>query len=217
MDQTTVTPCPQTSRKRANNLRVVGPQTRADDRRHPQATQFAKATPATRAIGALRILFGGIWAIDAILKWETGFRTNFLGDLMSASVGQPRAVQAWIDLWVQLVKVNPAAFATLEALAESLLAVCLLAGAFTNVVSVGGIGLCLMIWSTAEGFGGPYGPQSTDVGAALVYALVFAALLFTGAGRSLGVDRYLAPKLGRWSFLASGACSKGDLSLQAYR
>jgi thiosulfate dehydrogenase (quinone) large subunit len=59
--------------------------------------------------------------------------------------------------------------------------------------------------STAEGFGGPYAPGSIDIGTAIIYAIAFAGLFLTSAGRSLGLDHYLTPRLGRFAFLASGS------------
>jgi hypothetical protein len=32
----------------------------------------------------------------------------------------------------------------------------------------------MLVWSTAEGFGGPYTSGASDIGTAVVYALVFA-------------------------------------------
>ena len=64
--------------------------------------------------------------------------------------------------------------------------------------------LSFMIWSTAQGFGGPYGAGSTDVGVSIIYILVFTGIFLGNAGLTFGVDRYLASKLGRWNLLASG-------------
>jgi len=77
-------------------------------------------------------------------------------------------------------------------------------GLFSNLTFAVGALLSLMIWSTAEGFGGPYRAGSTDIGTAIIYALVFAGLFLAAAGRSIGLDRRLGPALGRWAFLASG-------------
>ena len=46
----------------------------------------------------------------------------------------------------------------------------------------------LTIWGTAEGFGGPYGATSTDIGAAVMYAVVFLALL--ALNYEAGVSRF---------------------------
>jgi len=74
-----------------------------------------------------------------------------------------------------------------------------------------GFFLSLGIWSTAEGFGGPYIlGHSTDIGTALPYAILFAILFCISAGRYYGLDQWLAPRLGRLSFLATGTFKQGD-------
>jgi len=47
--------------------------------------------------------------------------------------------------------------------------------------------------------------HSTDVGAALPYAILFAVLFSISAGRYYGLDQWLTPRLGRLSYLASGS------------
>lgn len=88
------------------------------------------------------------------------------------------------------------------------LAIGLIGGLFSNVTYIVGIILSLVIWTTAEGFGGPYDASTADVGAAIIYVLVFGGLFLSSAGLFFGLDRYLAPRLGRWSFLASGPLKK---------
>lgn len=155
-------------------------------------------------IGLLRIAFGVVWAFDAWFKWQPQFVTNFAGYLTGAQQGQPAWVQSWIGFWVTLVRVNPGIFARLVALGETAIAVTLILGILTNLSTIGGAVLALMIWSTAEGFGGPYQAGSTDVGSAVIYALVLAGLFLSQAGLYLGLDRRLTPALGRLGFLASG-------------
>lgn len=71
-----------------------------------------------------------------------------------------------------------------------------------------GILLSVVIWTTAEGFGGPYSAGSTDIGAAIIYPLVFAGLFLSSAGLYYGVDRKLTGALGRFGFLASGSFTR---------
>lgn len=158
----------------------------------------------------LRIFLGAIWTFDAWLKWQPDFIRNFTGYLSNAASqqGQPAAVVSWIGFWQGLVQVNPTAFGVIVALLETALAISLIFGFFSNVGYVGGALLALIIWSVAEGFGGPYGPGSTDVGAAIIYVPAFAALFLTSAGLYGGVDSWLGPRLGRWAFLASGSPAK---------
>lgn len=155
-------------------------------------------------IGVLRIVFGIVWGIDAWFKWQPDFINNFTGYLDDAAKGQPAPVQAWIGFWTNFVGVDPHVFARLVAVGETAIAVSLVLGVLINVTSVIGVLLSVVIWSTAEGFGGPYQAGSTDVGAALIYALVFIGLFLSSAGLYLGLDRKLTPALGRFGFLGSG-------------
>jgi len=113
-------------------------------------------------------------------------------------------VQAWISFWIDVVNVNPVAFAYFVALAETALALALIFGILSNLAYLGGSVLAFVIWSTAEGFGGPYVLGSTDIGAAVIYIFVFALLWQTQAGLYLGLDRALGKRLGSLNFMASG-------------
>src|SRR5215472_18561982 len=155
-------------------------------------------------IGLLRILFGIVWGIDARFKWQPGFVNNFKDYLASAQQNQPWPVHHWIGFWINTVGVDPTVFAYLVAVAETAIALALVLGVFINLTSVLGVLLTVVIWSTAEGFGGPYQAGSTDIGAAIIYALVFAGLFLSSAGLYYGLDRVLTPKLGRLGVLASG-------------
>jgi thiosulfate dehydrogenase (quinone) large subunit len=97
-------------------------------------------------------------------------------------------------------------FAHLVANGETSVAIGLLFGLLCNLTNIVGILLSLVIWITAEVFGGPYMASSTDIGAAIIYVIVFVGLFLAMVGLYYGVDRYLNPILGRWSFLASGTC-----------
>ena len=158
----------------------------------------------SRAFGVLRILFGVVWAVDAAFKWQPSFVAGFVSYLTGAKAGQPPPVKAWISFWIDMVKVDPTLFAYVVAGAETTLAVALILGLFSNLANVGGVLLCLVIWSTAEGLGGPYTAGSTDIGTAIIYVFVFVALFLAQAGLSVGLDRLLGPFLGRWAWLASG-------------
>ncbi len=163
-----------------------------------------------KGIGVLRIAFGIVWAIDAWFKWQPGFQNNFVNYLTGALDGQPGLAHAWINFWIRVVQVNPLLFARLEAVGETAIAICLILGVFSNLTNIGGFLLSLMIWSTAEGFGGPYMPTSTDIGTAIIYAIAFVGLFLASSGLYLGIDRWLTPRLGRWNFLASGPIKFGS-------
>lgn len=152
----------------------------------------------------MRIIFGLVWAVDAYFKWQPDFASKFMDYLSDASQGQAPAVQGWINFWMNIIHVNPQLIAYLVAIGETAVAIGLIFGVLSNLTNVVGILLSLVIWSTAEGFGGPYQSGSTDIGAAIIYVLVFVSLFLASSGLYLGLDRYLTPRLGRWGFLASG-------------
>ena len=155
-------------------------------------------------IGLLRILFGIVWGIDAWFKWQPDFVNNFTTYLTGAQDGQPWPIHHWIGFWVNTVGIDPTFFAYAVAVGETAIAIALIVGAFTNLTTLVGVLLSVVIWTTAEGFGGPYHAGSTDVGAAIIYPLVFAGLFLSSAGLYYGIDRKLTPALGRFGYLASG-------------
>jgi thiosulfate dehydrogenase (quinone) large subunit len=149
---------------------------------------------------AIRVVFGLVWAIDAAFKWAPAFQAQFLSDVTSAEDGQPGPVKAWIRVWVTLLKSNPHLFCYLLAIAETLLAIALIFGIFTRLACVLGALLSLIIWSTAEGFGGPYRlGMSTDIGTSIIYVLVFAALYPSRAASAVDTNASGPPRvLLRW-------------------
>lgn len=155
-----------------------------------------------KAFAVLRIVFGIVWAIDAYFKWQPAFMDNFTSYLLEGAQGQGTLVQGWINLWVHTVGVNPHLFAIIVALGETAIAIGLLSGLLTKIAMSGGIALAFVIWSTAEGFGGPYMAGSTDIGAAIIYVLLFFALWFGRSWRAWSLDGWLKRKyafaLGRW-------------------
>lgn len=176
------------------------------------ATVTTAATPVTRTgftlapwqakgIGILRIVFGFVWLIDAWFKWQPDFINNFTSYL--SMDGQPGWVAGYIHFWMNVVNVNPTLLAYVVAIGETAIGLALILGAFSNLTYVVGILLSVVIWTTAEGFGGPYQAGSTDIGAAIIYVLVFAGLYLSQSGMFLGLDRRLTPRLGRYGVLAS--------------
>jgi thiosulfate dehydrogenase [quinone] large subunit len=152
-----------------------------------------------QAFGILRIVFGLVWAVDATFKWLPDFQNGFVTYLTGALDGQPIWVTAWIGFWIDIVKVNPHLFAIVVAAGETALAFGLIFGVLSNLAALGGVLLTMVIWTTAEGFGGPYAAGSTDIGTAIISLFVLSQ-----AGLKIGLDRYLTPTLGRWGWLASG-------------
>ena len=137
---------------------------------------------------ALRISFGIIWLIDAGLKWLPGFKDSYMSTIMGIRDGQPAGLRWWFDFWINLQHPAVTFFWALVATAETLIAVALIVGFARKTTYIAAIAFSLLIWSTAEGVGGPYTAQSTDIGTAIIYALVFVALLAMAA--QFGPSRY---------------------------
>lgn len=153
-------------------------------------------------IAILRIIFGVVWGIDAWFKWQPDFINNFSSYLSSDS--QPKAVAWWINLWINIINVDPHVFAHFVAIGETAIALALIVGAFSNLAYLSGVLISVVIWTTAEGFGGPYKAGATDIGAAIIYVLVFAGLFLSQSGLTYGLDRRIGKKLGKFNWLASG-------------
>ncbi len=137
---------------------------------------------------AVRIGFGIIWAIDAGLKWRTSFRTGYLSQLTDAAKGQASWIHPWFNFWIDLQRPSITFFAYLVAAVETVIAIALILGFARKTTYIAGAAFSFLIWSTAEGFGGPYTAQSSDIGTAIIYALVFISLLAMSA--QFGPSRY---------------------------
>lgn len=153
-------------------------------------------------VAMLRIAFGGIWAVDAVLKWQPAFQANFQQMLTDVAKGQPGFLGWWFGLWEFVVSGRAPIFGILTATTETYLALALLTGFARKFTYAAGILYGLFVWSVAEGFGGPYmAGTTTDVGAAIIYSLVFGALLLVDAGR-LSLDRLIEKRFRAWRWVA---------------
>ena len=148
-----------------------------------------------KLFAVLRVAFGCAWAVDAYFKWQPAFIDNFTSYLTGAAQGQPALIQAWINLWIRGVGVDPHLFAFIVALSETAIAIGLIFGLFTRTALIGGMAMSLVIWSTAEGFGGPYVSGSTDIGSAIIYFLLLSALLIGKSWRHYSLDSILHRRL----------------------
>jgi nitrite reductase (NO-forming) len=164
-------------------------------------TQGAARPIPTWPKDALRISFGVIWLIDAILKWLPGFRSGYMDAIMGEAQGQPGWLKPWFDFWINLQHPRVTFFAYLVAAAETLIAVAVILGFARKLSYSAAIIFSLLIWGTAEGFGGPYTSGAADIGTAVIYAVVFGGLLllsyYAGPAR-YSVDYYLEKKVAWW-------------------
>ncbi|WP_329457346.1 hypothetical protein [Streptomyces sp. NBC_01497] len=167
------------------------------------------SAPATLTLGRLhgaavvRIAFGVLWAVDATFKWLPGFiHGQTLGDeLGKAADVQTPVFHQWLQMWHAIGTSVPGAFAVGTAVIETLIALGLLLGAFSNVVFIGSAVFSFGIWSGAEGFHLPWKQGMTDLGPSVGYIFASLALYYAFAGSSWSLDTRLRPALGRYGRL----------------
>lgn len=157
------------------------------------------------ASAALRIAFGIIWSIGAAFTWTSQFAANYVGYLHNAAQGQAAWSAWWFDAWIAAVSPHAMVFVWLTRIAETLLAVALLLGFARKTTYVLGALLSLLIWATAEGFGGPYTVGATNMGTALAYVLIFLLLIginYRGGTSPYSVDFLIERRWPAWSRIA---------------
>jgi nitrite reductase (NO-forming) len=160
------------------------------------------------AKAAVRAAFGLIWAIDAFLTWRPEFAAHYVGYLQNAAQGQPQWLLPWFNAWIAVVTPAAGVFIWLTRILETLIAIGLLFGLARKWVYIIGGLFSLLLWATAEGFGGPYTTGASNLGPALVYVLLFAALLLFERliGRNpYSVDYYLERRFPGWTRVAEWA------------
>jgi len=118
-----------------------------------------------------------------------------------AAQGQPGWLHPWFSFWMKLQDPRAAFFVYLAAVIETLIAVALITGFARKFTYISGAVFSLLVWAIAEGFGGPYGSGSTDIGTSIIYALFFVGLLvlayYAGTDR-YSADYYLEQKVSWW-------------------
>jgi uncharacterized membrane protein YphA (DoxX/SURF4 family) len=176
------------------------------DTRLARARWRALAKPLIRRVEVLRVLFGVVWAIDAYLKWQPSFISGYADDVKSAAQGQPDWLRPWFRLWRHLAASDPRLLAYLTAVIESLIAAALLLGVARRAAYLGGAAWSLAIWVIPEGFGGSFLSGATDIGTAIMYVFLFAALYsletLPAATGAWTLDRRIERRVAWWHKLA---------------
>ncbi len=157
------------------------------------------------ASAALRVAFGVIWAVGAALTWAPDFAVNYVGYLHNAAQGQPAWLAGWFAMWIGVVTPHATLFTWLTRIIETTIALALLTGFARKTLYVVGALFSLLVWSTAEGFGGPYTVGANNMGTAITYVLIFVALiaLNTRGGPSpYSLDYFIEKRWPRWRRIA---------------
>jgi uncharacterized membrane protein YphA (DoxX/SURF4 family) len=151
----------------------------------------------------MRIILGIVWLIDGSLKFSSGFVDSF--PALIKSQGQPSWLQPWFNFWSSVTSANAAPFVYGIGTMEVALGVVLILGLMRKIAYLGGMVLSLLIWAIPEGFGGPYGPGSTDIGTGVIYSFLFLSLIIinTISGPSkYSLDYLLERKIPFWKRVA---------------
>jgi nitrite reductase (NO-forming) len=168
---------------------------------HVALADTTSSTWQTAASGALRAVFGLVWALNAYLTYRSEFAGHYVGYLHNAATNQPDWLAPWFDFWIDLVTPHASLFIWATRIIETLIAIGLLLGIARKTTYVVGALFSLLIWSTAEGFSGPYTSGATNLGPALVYVLLFIGLILSERERGrtpYSVDYYIEHKWPGW-------------------
>lgn len=160
---------------------------------------------SVNAFTLFRIAFGLVWVIDGLMKFVFMQPSDVVNLVSTAGQGQPGWLQPWYSFWIGAVTSAPAGFLYGVGAAELILGLALIFGFLRKTAYWGGIVLALLIWAIDEGFGGPYGPGATDIGAAIMYAFIFVALIIFERTANYGeysVDARIERKLAAWKHIS---------------
>jgi uncharacterized membrane protein YphA (DoxX/SURF4 family) len=168
----------------------------------------------------LRLAFGVVWAINAVLKWLPGYRSTYLSQLKAVAQGQPSFLHGWFHFWITLQSGASSLWADLTGETETALALVPLLGLARRPGYVVGAGCMVLVWAVGEGFGGPYVSGSTDIGTGIIYTLLFLTLLaFSAPARQerISLDRLLAERYPGWRGIADLSRRRNDRADQLDR
>lgn len=152
---------------------------------------------------AFRVVFGLLWIIDGAFKFVPGFVDQFPG-LISGD-GQPDWLQGWFSFWANQASANPAFWVYMVGTLELMVGLALVFGFMRKIAYIGGAVLSLFIWAVPEGFGGPYGADSTDPGGGIVYAMVFLMLIVINSAYGTSrwsLDYHIEKRWPAWAKIA---------------
>jgi len=189
---------------------------RASEPHRGPSRSFFRSRPGASVV---RITFGVVWLIDASLKWLPGFRSSFAEQIQQAADGQPAWLHGWFTFWIGLLEPRAALFAVLVAVIETGIALSLILGFARKTTYVLAIGFTVLIWATAEGFGGPYVSGASDIGTAVIYAVVFLALLVIEADAEpsrFTIDARLERRWPSWRRVAEVGSVPVDASVHRF-
>jgi nitrite reductase (NO-forming) len=175
------------------------------DNQKEQTSRFPASQRLGVALVIMRVIFGTFWLIDGYLKLQPGMVQAFPSLIKSVASGQPAWLSGWFSFWENMTASNAAPAVYSIAALELVLGACLVIGLMRKLAYIVSFFYSLIIWSVPEGFGGPYGPGSTDIGTGIVYALVsllFLLIISIFGPSPYSLDYLIEGKIPGWKKLA---------------
>ena len=146
-----------------------------------------------------------MWLVDVTLKWLPGFRSNYLDIVREDAEGHPNWFQPWFRFWIHLMAPRATLFACLVAATEPLIALALILRVRAQAQVRGRSHLQPARVGRGGRVGGPYASGASDIGTAVIYALVFASLLVLNARSGparFSVDALIERRVSWWYRIA---------------
>lgn len=141
----------------------------------------------------LRILFGLLLVVDAILEFQPGTYQVFDGIIYSNASASPEPLRSVLVLAAQVVAASPAVVNGALAGLEMALAISVLLGIGASLMMPLGMLLFLLIWVVGQGLGLPFAPGTTDLNSGLPYVIVLALLWGLGSWRRFSLWSWARP------------------------
>ncbi len=154
---------------------------------------------------AAAVVFGILWGIDGYYKFQMNLYAQLPSIVQGAGVGQPPFLSGWFSFWSGVAASQPMLITYAVGMLELAISFALITGFLRKFAYIGGMAVGLFIWAIPEGFGGPYGPGSVDLGGGNIYALGLLFLLIIDAtyGPSpFTLDAVIEKRVAWWNKLA---------------
>ena len=152
-------------------------------------------------IAYIRITFGLVWLLDAVLKFNPSFYDGMIVLIKAADGNGPSWLDGWYNFWINFLGSAPHFFAIVVIILECYIAFALLFGFSRKVAYAVGAIFSFLLWSVAEGFGNIFVGGETDPNAGIIYVLLFMLLFFIDSGFipvTLALDTYLEKHVAWW-------------------
>jgi len=125
----------------------------------------------------IRIFLGIVWLIDGYLKFSPRLVDSFPTLLGVPVMANRLGFNPGSTFWSSVTASNAALFVLRDWCVGDRSWPSPSPGFHAQDCLLWGNNFSLFIWAIPEGFGGPYGPSSTDIGTGIIYSFVFLSLI----------------------------------------